>query len=60
MSERKNEGEASVCLPLHSESSSKKFIYEKKRLESKLRRKYVLNLLKEPQHLAKIKKFKTS
>ena len=32
----------------------------KKRLESKLRRKYVLNLLKEPQHLAKIKKFKTS
>ena len=27
----------------------------KKRLESKLRRKYVLNLLNEPQHLAKIK-----
>ena len=33
----------------------KKFIYEKKRLKSKLRRKYVLNLLSEPQHLAKIK-----
>ena len=28
---------------------------KKKRLESKLCRKYVLNLLNEPQHLAKIK-----
>ena len=27
----------------------------KKRLKSKLRRKYVLNLLSEPQHSAKIK-----
>ena len=30
-------------------------IYETKRLESKLCRKYVLNLLNEPQHLAEIK-----
>ena len=30
-------------------------IYEKKRLESKLCRKYELNLLNEPQHLAEIK-----
>ena len=30
-------------------------IYEKKRLESKLCRKYILNLLNEPQHLAEIK-----
>ena len=33
----------------------KKSSYEKKRLQSKLRRKYVLNLLNEPKHLAKIK-----
>ena len=32
----------------------KEFIYEKERLELKLRRKYVLNLLNEP-HFAKIK-----
>ena len=36
-------------------SSRKKSSYEKKRLQSKLRRKYVLNLLNEPKHLAKIK-----
>ena len=30
-------------------------IYEKKRLKSKLCRKYELNLLNEPQHLAEIK-----
>lgn len=28
---------------------------QKKRLESKIRRKYILNLLNEPQHLAKLK-----
>ena len=33
----------------------KEFIYEKERLELKLRRKYVLDLLNEPQHFAKIK-----
>ena len=33
----------------------KEFIYEKERLELKLRRKYVLNLLNEPQHFSKIK-----
>ena len=33
-------------------------IYEKKRLKSKLCRKYELNLLNEPQHLAEIKTLK--
>ena len=33
----------------------KEFIYEKERLELKLRRKYVLDLLNELQHFAKIK-----
>ena len=33
----------------------KKSIHEKKRLESKLCRKYVSNFLNEPQYLAKIK-----
>ena len=38
-------------LKTHSKKSS----YEK-RLESKLRRKYILNLFSEPQHLAKSKR----
>ena len=33
----------------------KKSSYEKKRLQTKLRRKYVLKLLNEPKHSAKIK-----
>ena len=33
----------------------KKIPLRKKRLESKLRKKYILNLLSEPQHSAKIK-----
>ena len=32
--------------------------FTKKRLESKLQRKYELNLLNEPQHLAEIKTLK--
>ena len=39
---------AALCL-------KKKSIYEKKGLESKLPKKYVLNLFSEPQHLAEIK-----
>ena len=36
-------------------NSCKKIHLRKKRLESKLRRKYGLNLLNEPQHFAEIK-----
>ena len=45
----------SCNLPLINVCEINPVTGKKKRLESKLCRKYVLNLLNEPQHLAKIK-----
>ena len=46
---------SSLALVIGIDSCYKKINLRKKRLESKLRRKYVWNILNEPQHLAKIK-----